>query len=336
MTLSNIGAAILLAIPAAAQPLAPVPADQAPPPPPIEEIMLPETSMAEDSVPDELVEAQRDVYRRMTVPVTIGGEGPFRFMIDTGAQATVITRGLTEKLGMEPSGSAIVVGMGSRKPVPLFEVDGFSFASREMNNLTMPMLEARNIGADGILGVDSLQDLRVLIDFRNDTIAVNDADNLGGNRGYEIVVRARYRLGRLIIAQADIDGVRTSVVIDTGAQSSFGNRKLERRLRARRTEQVVSTDVNGVQVSGNRHVARSLTIQGLQLNNLGITFADSPAFEALGLGKRPALILGMRDLGLFDRVAIDFSSRRILFDVPKGTGTYGLVRQKYLPSRLDL
>jgi len=282
----------------------------------------------------ELVEAEADRYKRMTVPVTIEGEGPFYFMIDTGAQATVVTRGLTEKLELLPIGSATIVGMGSRRAAQLFQLDGLEFAQRVLDNIEAPMLEARNIGADGILGLDSLQDLRVLIDFRNDTIAVNDAELLGGNSGYEIVVRARHRLGRLIITSADIDGVKTAVILDTGAQSSFGNSKLRQRLRARKRQEVSSTDVNGVTIVGNLHSVRSLKIQELTIENLAVTFAESPAFAALGLGDRPALILGMRDLRLFDRVAIDFATRRVLFDVPRGRAGRRRVKERFGPDGL--
>ncbi len=61
---------------------------------------------------------------------------------------------------------------------------------------------------------------------------------------------------------------------------------------------------------------RSLTIEGLSLNNVPLTFADTPAFAALGLKDHPVLSLGMQHLALFDRVAIDFSRQRIMFDVP--------------------
>jgi hypothetical protein len=44
---------------------------------------------------------------------------------------------------------------------------------------------------------------------------------------------------------------------------------------------------------------------------------DSPAFKALGIDDKPAMILGMRELKLFRRVAIDFDTRRILFDIPR-------------------
>ncbi|GAA4647617.1 retropepsin-like aspartic protease [Pontixanthobacter gangjinensis] len=291
-----------------------------------------------DDPSDEVLTSETDYYERMTVPVTIEGQGPFRFMIDTGAQATVVTRGLTEQLNLAPAGSATVVGMGSRRLVQLVELNGLEFAQRVIDDISAPMLEARNVGADGILGLDSLQDLRVMIDFRDGTIAVNDSKALGGDNGYEIIVRARHRLGRLIITSAEIDGVRTAVVLDTGAQSSFGNRKLQRRLRTRNMTEVSSTDVNGVQIEGDRHLAKSLRIKQMQLTNMPITFADSPAFAALGLDKRPALILGMRDLRLFDRVAIDFATRTVLFDMPSGAirsgKSSGGVRKKFRPTRL--
>ena len=48
----------------------------------------------------------------------------------------------------------------------------------------------------------------MLLDFAKREISVADAEQLGGNRGYEIVVRARERLGQLIITSARLDGVQ--------------------------------------------------------------------------------------------------------------------------------
>ena len=286
-----------------------------PPVPDVHEAIaeLPDAKIATDT---EIVISTADRYERMTVPVTVEGQGPFQFMIDTGSQATVVSRGLSDRLQLEIVGSAIVVGMASRVPVQLVELNGLEFAARVFDNISAPLLEANHIGADGILGLDSLQDMRVMIDFRAETIAVDTARQLGGNRGYEIVVRARRKLGRLIITDAVIDGVKTSVIIDTGAQSSIGNLALRRKLRGRNEGASTATDVNGGTVIGTVLVAKSLKISSLQLKNTAIMFSDSPAFEALGLGDRPALILGMRNLRLFDRVAIDFESRQVLFDVP--------------------
>ena len=172
-------------------------------------------------------------------------------------------------------------------------------------------------GADGILGLDSLQDQRVLLDFVREEIAIADADELGGNRGYEIVVKARAKLGQLIITEAHLDGVRVAVVVDSGAQGSIGNLALQQRFRrSRHMGETEVTDINGVAMSGAVKLADDLQIGRARLQNIPIMFADSPTFHALGLADQPALMLGMQELKLFRRVAIDFKTRRVLFDLP--------------------
>jgi hypothetical protein len=197
-------------------------------------------------------------------------------------------------------------------------IDGIELGSRSFNVATAPLVEGQNLGgADGILGLDSLQGQRVLIDFREKAIHVADARELGGNRGYEIVVKAQRRLGQLIITAARIDGIKVAVIIDTGAQGSTGNPVLQQRMRRLRDAgQGTMTDVNGKSLSGAVRVARELEVDRVQLHNLPILFADSPTFHALGLSGEPALILGMEQLRLFNRVAIDFNTQRVLFDLP--------------------
>ena len=276
----------------------------------------------------------KDRYERMTVPVTIGGQGPYRFFIDTGAQATVVTRSVTDAISLAPSGRATLVAMGSTKSVDTVEIDELEFADRTFSGLTAPLLEKEHIGADGILGLDSLQDLRVLIDFAADSMSVADARDLGGNTGYEIVVRARAKLGQMIITDAKLDGVRTAVIIDTGAQNSMGNLALLKKLRKRANQEMESTDVHGVKVKSNLAVAERLVISDMELQDIPIGFADSPAIDALGFADRPALILGMGNLRLFERVAIDFATRRVLFDLPGGTQRRDLLRDRFMATRL--
>lgn len=265
----------------------------------------------------ELLTFFEDRHRRMTIPVTIEGEGPFNFMVDTGSQATVVTRQLGERLQLEPLGSVVIVGMASSKETQLVRLDGLEFASRVFDNIEAPLLEARHLGADGILGLDSLQDMRVVIDFRKEEMQVANASEAAQNRGYEIVVRARRKLGRLIITNAKIDGVTTALIIDTGAQGTVGNLALQKRLRATRRDTVIATDVNGSQISGELSYVSKLKVDDMVLTRVPITFADGVPFKVLGLHDKPAILLGMENLRAFDRVAIDFSSREILFDLPR-------------------
>lgn len=113
----------------------------------------------------EIIDLEEERNRRLTLPVTVDGHGPYRFMIDTGSEATAITRPIVEVLGHPPAARAIVIGMASRRPADIVELDRLEFGSRVVRNLYAPVLERRHVGADGILGLDALQAFRVLFDF---------------------------------------------------------------------------------------------------------------------------------------------------------------------------
>lgn len=270
-----------------------------------------------ESSPDEVIEAQLERYRRLTVPVLIEGSGPYRFMVDTGAQATAITESIVEQLQLRPAGSAMLVGMASRELVPLAEIRRLELGTWQIDELRAPVLKRANVGADGIIGLDALQDMRVLLDFRDGSISVASASEAEPDRRYDIIVRAKRRGGQLLITRARVGGIRTAVVIDTGSQGSIGNLALRSRLRAKVEGQHVSTDVLGNQITGDVGLVRKVEIGGMELTNLQIAFADAPAFEALGLHDQPTLALGMDHLRLFERVAIDFDRKRVLFDLPR-------------------
>lgn len=268
----------------------------------------------------EVLKMQRERFERMTVPVTIKGEGPFRFMIDTGAQATVLSIHLADQLELTERRTATLVGMASRRAVETAEIPEFGIGRRTLTIMTAPLVESGNIGgADGILGLDGLQGQRVLLDFVKQRMLVADADELGGNRGYEIIVRAQRSLGQLIIADALVNDVKTAVIIDTGAQASVGNMALLERLRRSRAfGENTMTDINGQDLTGQVRICESLSIGEMNLTDIPILFVDTPPFDALGFADRPALILGMNELKLFRRVAIDFNKRQVLFDLPRG------------------
>jgi len=265
----------------------------------------------------DVIKADRDEYNRMTVPVRIGGRGPYDFLIDTGAERTVLARGLAERLGLVPNGRATLMGVAGSIPVDLVDVAEVRLGSRSFYDLSAPLLEGAHIGADGIIGLDAVQNQRVLIDFRKNLIAVDDAKALGGNNGYEIIVRAKRRGDQLIMTNATIDGIKAEVVIDTGAQNTIANRALQRALAKKRGfKQTQLTSVTGQQIVADIAIARRVRIGNLDLNEMGLAFADAPPFEKLGLHDKPALLLGMGQLRAFNRVAIDFEQKRVLFDLP--------------------
>lgn len=278
--------------------------------------ITPAASAAKDTT--SVINMQREQSSRMMVPVTIMGEGPFHFLIDTGSQATAIARDLADRLGLTDRSPATVVAMASRRLVETAVVPGFELGKHSATIGAAPLLERANIsGADGILGLDMLQDQRVLIDFSANTMELVSAGQLHTKSGYEIVVRAKRKLGQLIITHARLNNVPVALIVDTGAESSIGNLQLLDRLKSQDADgEALLTDVNGVNKSGRWHTGNRLNLGRINLNNFPIIFANSPSFKALGLEDKPALILGMSQLRAFKRVIIDFPARRVVFDLP--------------------
>ena len=63
----------------------------------------------------------RDIGDRMTVSVSVSGQGPYRFLVDTGAERTVISRELAHRLRLEDGKDAIlhsVMGANDVNTVP--------------------------------------------------------------------------------------------------------------------------------------------------------------------------------------------------------------------------
>lgn len=264
----------------------------------------------------DVIAADADADARMTVPVRIGEKGPFRFLIDTGSQNTVVATSLAQELALKPDGRSLVIGIAGSQMADTVLLDEIGLGRRSYYDLTAPLLERADIGADGIIGLDGLQGQRVLMDFQRNMIAVDEPRRMGGNDGFEIVVTARKRSNQLIMTDARIDGVRVAVIIDTGAESTIGNRALQQALSSRNasTARAELTSVTGDRVMADIGFGRNLRLGKMNLSNLPLVFTDTPAFAALKLDRRPAILLGMRELRVFQRVAIDFTTRRVLFD----------------------
>jgi predicted aspartyl protease len=267
-------------------------------------------------VPGFVQQFQVDRSDRMTVPVRINGSDPYPFIVDTGAERTVIASDLAKTLQLEQGPQlklATITG-------PAF-ADSYMIENLVMNTINVEMIEApglerQNLGAYGLLGIDSLEDHKVLLDF--------EARGLTKLEKGMIVVTAKRRAGRMILSDATIGGARVDIILDTGAQSSMGNFALRDRLRKRDRLfdyiPVKMRSVTGELLDGDYTQIKGIEIGGVNINDLPITFSDNFAFKALDLEDKPAILLGMDALQLFDRVLVDFVNRRVGFDLPKGAG----------------
>lgn len=272
----------------------------------------------------ETIATYRDRASRMTVPVSIDGRGPFSFMIDTGSERTVVSRDIASSLALEFAEIAKLVSIAGSKLVETVYLPDVTLGQRNYGELVAPILETHHIGADGILGLDGLQDQRILFNFTTNAITVQDISQRAKTGDFEITVTARRRSGQLIFTDATIDGKRVNVVIDTGAQSNIGNLALQRRLgkgHKLADQQASLMSVTGQSILADSGIAYDFRIGRAQFDYVPIVFADADAFRELGLDNTPALLLGMGTLRQFHRMLIDFKRRRVLFDMPDSATT---------------
>ncbi|MBL8646897.1 MAG: clan AA aspartic protease [Sphingosinicella sp.] len=272
---------------------------------------------------NEAVDFGADKSQRMTVPVSIDGQGPFNFVVDTGAERTVLSEELANTLGLGRTGTAEVHSISGAQRFQTVTVPSLSVTSTPVRNVQAPLLKRGNLGAEGLLGIDSLQSKAILIDFAEQKIMVTPASKapeLNADEGDTIVIRARSRLGRLILADAAVGQRKIAVVIDTGAEHSVGNLAMRKaavkRGKALLLIPTTLQDVAGGSVPAEIAVVNDMRLGSVTLTGMPIAFADLPVFRQLGLDKRPAMLLGMNTLRAFNQVAVDFATKKVRFVVP--------------------
>lgn len=263
--------------------------------------------------------AARMVETRLTVAVSISGHGPYRFLVDSGADRTVIGATLAGRLGLPLDGTARVNGVTGASNVAMVLLDGLKVGDSAVPPVIAPALPERFLGADGILGIDALTDQRLALDFQHHTITIQNGRSPVRSSGDEIVVTARRRHGQLIMMQVTLAGIPVAAVIDTGSQVTIGNLALLNRLSKRRRMPAPIpldvTSVTGITATAQLYPAKPLTIGSLTLTPASIAFADFPPFSFFGLRDQPALLLGADVLGSFSKVSLDFHARKIRFQL---------------------
>ncbi|HEX8481746.1 MAG TPA: retroviral-like aspartic protease family protein [Allosphingosinicella sp.] len=258
----------------------------------------------------------QDRWARMTVPVTIGDSGPYDFVVDTGAERTAIAEELARDLRLGLGNRARLHSMTEVSQIRTVLIPALEVGGRSVRDIHAPALQRRYIGAEGILGVDSLQSQRVSFDFvRQQMTVTNSRKREQSWPAGTIVVTARNRLGHLVLVDASVDGQKVWVILDTGAQTTVANnvlrRKLEAKGRLRTPTPILLQSVTGGQIAADQTIVKRIRLGGIDIQNMPVAFADVHPFSKLGLSDRPALLLGMDALRLFDRVSVDFANRRV-------------------------
>jgi predicted aspartyl protease len=260
----------------------------------------------------------RKVETRLTVQVLVNGRGPYDFIVDSGADTSVVGLRIARGLQLPLGTPAILNSMTARNIVDRVKVDQLTVGASTFKNLQLPALRESDVGGDGMIGIDALVEQRLMMDFEKRLIKVEDARIPWTRMPGEIVVIARRHRGQLILTEVKAAGLPLDAVIDTGTQITIGNLALRDKLIRKNREKFITIPVTGVTgETANLQLAKiaELELGPVTLHDVPMAFADVPPFKMFGLSNEPALLLGTDLLESFRRISLDFRARKVRFQL---------------------
>jgi predicted aspartyl protease len=288
----------------------------------------PEEELSEVTVtaiePRFVAPTTRDRIGRVWVPVHIDGKGPFRLVLDTGAQRSAVISKVASRLEipLDRSPPVRLHGATGTSIAPTIKVDMLSVGDVWMRSERLPIVADAFGGADGLLGTDGLQDRRIYIDFRADYVDISRSRNRRAARGFIALPFIDFSNESLLMVNARVGSVDVLAVIDTGAQATVGNEALRDALRrqvARNTrgEEQIHGATGDVQTGIGARVS-PIRLGDLQIRDAHVTFGELHIFNLWELTDRPALLVGMDILGLVDTLVIDYRRRELHIKPSRG------------------
>ena len=251
---------------------------------------------------------------RYTTPVTLNGAGPFAFIVDTGAQASVMLARTSAKLNLHPTGSAQIIGASGRESSGFVSVADYRsgmFARRDESMVVIPNGTVTN--ADGVLGMNAFVSGRIELGFAKRMLTVGPSGP--APKGF-LVQSGGVRQGSFMVVDVVVDGVRAKAMVDTGGRRTVGNPALQAALGIKADDaRLQATDSIGgattQKTAASKAVLGEMTIGAAVFSKPMVTFADLPVFHSLGLDDGPAMIVGIDEFSRLQAMAIDYPRKEL-------------------------
>ena len=132
------------------------------------------------------------------LPVKVNGEGPFEFILDTGAGTSLLSSDLAKRLQLKVLGSKEGQSAGGKVSVSLAQVDSLAVGDAKLHDVDVGIVDLSHIGKtigakiDGDLGYNFLRHFRITIDYGICELRFDDpkrVEHFGGSARTELPVR---------------------------------------------------------------------------------------------------------------------------------------------------
>lgn len=267
----------------------------------------------------------------ITVPVMVNGEGPYDFIVDSGATLSVVFENLAQKQNFpfvdgEPRR---ILGLIEANDLPPRYIGRIEMGGRAIDNVVSVVISdwsPPRTTPQGVLGLDFLEQYAVDIDPATRTLKLyqGGAPQVVNNRGWSDIRIEPKIFGDgtrpLYVVKARIRGKSYSFILDLGASGTIINYPALRDMLTTRRVTVRSsataTRKPRVQdLFGNERQSRLVRIQRIKIGgktwrNIIVSVYNSEVFSELGLGDIPYGLLGA-DMFRNRRIVIDFPNDRL-------------------------
>ena len=259
----------------------------------------------------------RDRIGRIWAPVFIDGQGPFRFVLDTGATTVALSRDAATLLGLrlDHARQVRLRGTTGSSLVPQITVDRIEIGDFLVENQRVILVDDAFGGADGVLATRLLSDRRIFVEFRKDRIEITRSRGQPAPLGFT-TIPVKFASRQVPWVDAWIGPVKVKAVIDTGAQQTLGNLALRAALAAARRRAMELRNEGVIGVTGDVQEGQSagvptIRLGNVQVSNARVNFVDLHIFEHWRMLDEPAILIGMDVIGVLDTFILDYRRREL-------------------------
>ena len=280
----------------------------------------------------------RDGSGRAVALIKVNGQGPFRFILDTGANRSVLSQALATRLGLAHSGVDMVHSVNGSELAKLVEVESLSFGALRLSGGETPVLDSPMLdGEHGLLGVDGMAGRLLHVDFTKRCVEIFESATQMSMKGW-LSVPARIRFGSMVMARGEIMGVHVNVLIDTGSNITLANEKFRDALRAVGARSIQYHNGHAFTfarpiVLAERVWTPRLSLGRTIVGSVNAYIGDFHIFDLWGLQDEPTLLIGMDVLARSREMVIDYASGVVYFRKrPRGDYRGGSLESRGLPA----
>ena len=242
----------------------------------------------------------------IVIPVTIGGTGPYRFVLDTGSSRTVISIRLWAPLKAPAVAQTIMVTPAGRASAYVVRLDGVSIGGRPGVRVDAAVMAADRYAAgqpvDGLIGQDVLSALVYTIDYERRVLVWHPpGESMPGVR-LPLNVRDNRVLVRL--AQHDGDPAPLTMIPDSGADGLVLFVRAKDRLRLTPIDIGVLSSMSGSRLASRVQLTDMIVGDTRLETPLAVLVDNEEPVELMGDGLLP--------LHVFSRVTFNVPERYLI------------------------